>query len=120
MGFFYVVGHGVDLDLQQRLEDESRAFFELPDVEKARIAMAHGGRAWRGWFPVGGELTSGRPDHKEGIYFGSELPPDDPRVAVRRLPLHGPNLFPSRPAGLRDAVLEYLEAMQGLAATVAE
>ena len=42
--------------------------------------MAHGGRAWRGWFPLGGELTSGRPDRKEGLYFGEELPPDDPRV----------------------------------------
>ena len=28
--------------------------------------MTHGGRAWRGWFPVGGELTSGAPDMKEG------------------------------------------------------
>ena len=57
--------------------------------------MARGGRAWRGWFPFEGELTSGRPDRKEGIYFGEELPPDDPRV-VRGTPLHGPNLFPPR------------------------
>ena len=72
--------------------------------------MVHGGRAWRGWFPVGGELTSGVPDRKEGIYFGAELGADDPRGA-RRAPLHGPNLFPRRPAGLRDAVLEYIDAM---------
>ena len=37
--------------------------------------MARGGRAWRGWFPFEGELTSGRADRKEGIYFGEELPP---------------------------------------------
>jgi hypothetical protein len=36
--------------------------------------MQLGGRAWRGYFPVGGELTSGRPDLKEGIYFGAEYP----------------------------------------------
>ena len=36
--------------------------------------MARAGRAWRGWFPLGGELTSGVPDGKEGIYFGEELP----------------------------------------------
>ena len=35
--------------------------------------MARAGRAWRGWFPLGGELTSGVPDGKEGIYFGEEL-----------------------------------------------
>jgi isopenicillin N synthase-like dioxygenase len=76
--------------------------------------MAHGGRAWRGWFPVGGELTSGRPDRKEGIYFGSELPEDDPRVRAGR-PLHGANLFPSAVPELRDAVLAYIDAMTALA-----
>jgi isopenicillin N synthase-like dioxygenase len=113
VGFFYVVGHAVDEDLQGRLEALSREFFGLPDDEKARIAMAGGGRAWRGWFPVGGELTSGRPDRKEGIYFGAELAPDHPRVAAG-VPLHGPNLFPARPAGLRDAVLAYMAAMTDL------
>ncbi len=42
--------------------------------------MALGGRAWRGYFPLGGELTSGRPDWKEGLYLGTELPADDPLV----------------------------------------
>jgi isopenicillin N synthase-like dioxygenase len=109
-GFFYVVGHGVSTALQTRVESLAREFFALPDAEKARVAMAHGGRAWRGWFPVGGELTSGAPDMKEGFYFGEEIAPDDPRV-VDRTPLHGPNLFPDRPAGLRDAVLEYIDAL---------
>jgi isopenicillin N synthase-like dioxygenase len=113
VGFFYVIGHAVDEVLQGRLEALSREFFGLPDDEKARIAMAGGGRAWRGWFPVGGELTSGRPDRKEGIYFGAELAPDHPRVAAG-VPLHGPNLFPARPAGLRDAVLAYMAAMTDL------
>ena len=72
--------------------------------------MAHGGRAWRGWFPLDGELTSGEPDHKEGIYFGEELGPDDSRVQ-RALPLHGPNLFPEQPAHLRSLVLAYLDEM---------
>jgi isopenicillin N synthase-like dioxygenase len=112
-GFFYVVGHGVDERLQERLEDSAREFFALDDSEKSRIAMARGGPAWRGWFPVGGELTSGVPDRKEGLYFGAELPTSDPRVRAGR-PLHGPNLFPARPAGLRDAVLDYLDAMTAL------
>ena len=57
--------------------------------------MSLGGRAWRGYFPAGGELTSGRPDWKEGLYLGSELPDDHPLVRART-PLHGRNLFPSR------------------------
>lgn len=116
-GFFYIVGHGVDPALQARLDGLARAFFELPEDEKARIEMARGGRAWRGWFPVGGELTSGVPDLKEGIYFGAELPPSHPRVRAGTA-LHGPNLFPERPAELRATVLAYLEAMTRLGQAV--
>ncbi|HEX5615610.1 MAG TPA: 2-oxoglutarate and iron-dependent oxygenase domain-containing protein [Acidimicrobiia bacterium] len=112
-GFFLVAGHGVDPALVARLDAAAREFFARPESEKATIAMEHGGRAWRGWFPVGGELTSGRPDRKEGVYFGAELAPDDPRVRAG-VPLHGPNLFPAEPPELRDAVLEYLHAMTTL------
>ena len=75
--------------------------------------MARGGRAWRGWFPVGGELTSGRPDRKEGIYFGAELDADHPRVragiaAARRQPL------PRRPADLATTVLRWMTTMTEL------
>ena len=108
-GFFYIEGHGIDDRLQGALRAASRAFFALPDEEKMRIAMLHGGRAWRGYFPVGGELTSGRPDLKEGLYLGTELPADDPRVRAG-WPLHGANLWPGHPPGLRDAVLDYMAA----------
>ncbi len=117
-GFFYVVGHGVDPALQARLDDQARAFFDRPEEEKSAIAMSRGGRAWRGWFPVGGELTSGRPDRKEGIYFGAELGADHPRVRAA-VPLHGANQFPSFPAGLRQTVLPYLDALTGLGQAVA-
>jgi len=107
-GFFYVTGHGVRAELLAALAEASAAFFALPEAEKLQIAMARGGRAWRGYFPVGGELTSGLPDQKEGLYFGTELQPGDPRVAVG-LPLHGPNLFPVQVPGLKPLVLEYLD-----------
>src|SRR3954465_15857569 len=58
-GFFYVVGHGGDEDLQLRLRELSRAFFDRSTEEKLRIAMPLGGRASRGYFRVGDELTSG-------------------------------------------------------------
>jgi isopenicillin N synthase-like dioxygenase len=107
-GFFYAVGHGVDEGLQRRLEHLSREFFDQDLERKLEIRMSLGGRAWRGYFPPGGELTSGRPDLKEGLYFGAELPAGDHR------PLHGPNLFPEHPAGFRDTVLDYLDAMTAL------
>jgi isopenicillin N synthase-like dioxygenase len=116
-GFFYISGHGVPEDLQARLDAGARAFFALPEADKAAVAMDGGGRAWRGWFPLDGELTSGRPDRKEGIYFGAELGPDDPRVRAGT-PLHGSNLFPAELPELRSAVLAYLDAMTDLGHTV--
>ena len=92
-GFFYISGHGVPPSLLERLDQAARRFFELPLDQKMEISMDRGGRAWRGFFPVGGELTSGRPDLKEGVYFGAELPEGDPRAG---LPLHGRNLFPAQ------------------------
>lgn len=113
VGFFSVVHHGVDPTLCTRLDRLAREFFARPDTEKDAVAMPRGGPAWRGWFPLHGELTSGTPDHKEGYYFGRELPATDPRVRAG-LPLHGPNLFPAVPAELGATVLEYLDALETL------
>jgi isopenicillin N synthase-like dioxygenase len=112
-GFFYAVGHGLDEGLQRRLLELSRRFFAQDLDAKLRIRMALGGRAWRGYFRVGDELTSGKPDQKEGLYFGAELPPDHPHVRDGT-PLHGPNLFPAEPPGLREAVLDYMAALTQL------
>ncbi|MFA5775577.1 MAG: 2-oxoglutarate and iron-dependent oxygenase domain-containing protein [Ilumatobacteraceae bacterium] len=106
-GFFLVSGHGVDKQLAEDLEALSRTFFALPDSEKSLISMEHAGTAWRGWFPLGGEVTSGVADQKEGLYFGTELDASDPRVRDG-LPLHGPNLFPARPSGMRNTVLRWM------------
>jgi isopenicillin N synthase-like dioxygenase len=111
-GFFYVVGHGVDEELVARLQRLAREFFALDLATKMRIRMELGGPAWRGYFPVGAELTSGVPDQKEGLYFGSELGDDDPRVRAAT-PMHGRNLFPDI-AGFRETTLEYLAALTDL------
>jgi isopenicillin N synthase-like dioxygenase len=111
-GFFYVTGHGVDAALVKRLEDLSHRFFELPEETKMQWRMALGGRAWRGFFPLGGELTSGRPDWKEGLYLGTELPATHPLVQAKT-PVHGPNLFPDLP-GFREAILDYMAAVTQL------
>lgn len=108
-GFFYITGHGVAPDILEHLDRTSRQFFALSDEEKMAISMDRGGAAWRGFFPVGGELTSGRADIKEGIYFGTELPLDHPRVQAG-LPLHGGNLWPQQVPDLRRAVEHYMAA----------
>ncbi len=57
------------------------------------------------------------PDWKEGLYFGEELGADDPRVRAG-WPLHGANLFPDRPDGLRAAVLELVDALTAVGHTL--
>lgn len=103
VGFFVVRDHGADLDALADLDRHARAFFARPVEEKAAVAMPTGGRAWRGWFPAGGELTSGVPDGKEGYYFGADHGPDHPRV-VEGVPLHGANRYLPEDDTLRSAV----------------
>jgi isopenicillin N synthase-like dioxygenase len=113
-GFFYAVGHAISGETLERLDAASRRFFALPEETKMQIAMAKGGRAWRGFFPVGGELTSGKPDIKEGLYFGEELGPDDARVKAG-LPLHGANQFPDAVPELRGAVMDFTRGAEASA-----
>ena len=114
-GFFYVTGHGIEEQLALRLQYLSRRFFGLPEAVKARYAMALGGSAWRGWFPLGGELTSGRPDWKEGLYLGTDLPANDPRVLANR-PLHGGNILPGDDVlpGFAATIRAWMAAVEAL------
>lgn len=119
LGFFYASGHAITSQTLGLLTEASNRFFGLPHAEKMKIAMANGGRAWRGFFPVGGELTSGRPDIKEGVYFGEELGVDDPRVRAS-LPLHGANLFPAAVPELQTAVAAFMEQAERSAHAIME
>jgi len=114
VGFFYITDTGVPLSLTDSIEASARTFFQLPAVEKRAIDMARGGRAWRGYFGVGDELTSGRADQKEGIYFGTEGQAGDLR------PLHGPNVWPAGAAGaaLKADVTAYMAHMKRLGAVL--
>jgi isopenicillin N synthase-like dioxygenase len=119
LGFFYAAGHAISDATMGSLMRTSRQFFALPEPEKMKIAMARGGRAWRGFFPVGGELTSGRPDIKEGVYFGEELGPSDPRVKTGML-LHGANLFPDAVPDLKPAVMTFMSEAERSAHAIME
>lgn len=111
VGFFRV--SGVPAAERSALTEAAREFFALDEAAKAAISMEHGGRAWRGWFPLGGEETLGVPDHKEGLYFGIEHAADDPRV-LAGTPLCGANQFPAQVPRLRELVGRHCERMTAL------
>lgn len=110
VGFFYIKNHNVPESLQEELVSISKSFFNQSPEEKYKIAMSKGGKAWRGYFGVGDEVTSGIPDQKEGIYFGTEIKTNDPR------PLHGQNQWPENELGesMEMIVLTYMNEMKNL------
>ena len=81
-----------------------------------KFPWIRGGKAWRGYFLPETELTSGKPDLKEGLYFAEDLPADHPKVKAG-IPLHGANLYPDIP-GFDRVVLHYFEQISALAETL--
>jgi isopenicillin N synthase-like dioxygenase len=104
-GFFALADHGVDGASRERLIEAAHRVFGLSRDRKEAVSLAHGGPAWRGWFPLEGELTSGVADLKEGYYFGREEP-------AGALPLHGPNVWPDEVPDLRTEVLAWMASME--------
>lgn len=112
-GFFYIINHGVSVVLQQELEELSQQFFHLSLAVKNEINMKKTGKAWRGYFPIKGELTSNMPDLKEGIYFGEEH--DKNCSEVKNItPLFGSNLYPTEIPELKRVVEQYMLALKEL------
>lgn len=112
-GFFYISNHGIEKQLQKKLEKLAKDFFSQNMDKKMEISMDKGGKAWRGYFALLDELTANKPDYKEGIYFGEELPNDHPKVQ-KGVFMHGKNLFPSTVHELEEVVLEYISKLTHL------
>lgn len=99
-GFFYLTGHGVPQEAFDEVLRLAREFFALPDEVKNEISQLQSPQ-FRGYSRLGGELTNGRVDWREQIDIGPEreVVPD----AEGYWHLQGPNLWPSRPEGFREA-----------------
>ncbi len=113
VGFFYLTGHGVNPGLIASILDLSRRFFELPDGDKLAIEMINSPH-FRGYNRAGREYTRGKPDWREQVDIGPELPAlaDDPQRPWRRL--QGPNQWPAALPELRPTLLAYQEAVTAL------
>jgi isopenicillin N synthase-like dioxygenase len=108
VGFFAVSDHGADDAIRQQVIALAAEFFSQPVEAKSQVAMTASGGAWRGWFPLGGELTSGVPDAKEGFYVGRHQP------GVLGRAMHGPNVWPAHPPALAPAVDAWMASMEAL------
>jgi len=121
IGFFTIVGHGVDDALVRRMSDVSRAFFDLPVDDKQRVRRPRPEQS-RGYIGLGEENLSysvGRDttDLKEFFAIGPVDVPDEPYYrAPAAYPSFAPNVWPEKPAELRAIYTEYYRAMERLAA----
>jgi isopenicillin N synthase-like dioxygenase len=119
-GFFQIVGHGVDLEFIQSVYDVSRAFFDLPESEKALVSQPSPDQV-RGWSAVGkeglsyslGEEAPG--DLKEKMDMGPPNVPDEPYYSMQQAGPHfAPNVWPARPEQFRALWEQYFLTMSEL------
>jgi len=103
VGFFAVVGHGIEPALRAEVLERAVEFFALPDDKKRALAIERSANN-RGYAGIAGErLQPDLPgDLKESFDIGPELPADTPNLS----PLEGPNQWPDQP-GFRDTLERY-------------
>jgi len=114
VGFFYLTGHGIDSDLLHRVQQQARAFFALPEADKAAVGMIHSPH-FRGYNRAASEITRGQPDLREQFDLGAErqaLPLDPHSPPWARL--QGPNQWPAQLPALKPLLLEWQQAMTGM------
>ncbi len=121
IGFFAIVGHGIDVGVIDRVVELARAFFRLDRAEKDLVAPPTQ-FDFRGYLGI--DTTS------LAATLGAESPPDlcesfnvsgfdDPTVRSRATvagyeAIFRENLWPERPEGLRDAFEEYYRVLEEL------
>ncbi|CAG8882756.1 unnamed protein product [Penicillium egyptiacum] len=120
-GFFQITGHRVPLELQRRVVDCSKRFFDLPLEEKLKVDKN------LNTFNRGYELLRSQmlevgtgPELKEGLYIGEEIPEDHPYYLEKKLN-SGPNQWPPtvpRKEEFKETTMEYYHAVFDLAKDV--
>ncbi len=115
IGFFYIAGHGFDMSLVTRLREAASEFFNLPETARRSLGLDP---SMRGFLPLFyhsqiSDSFSGT-SHQEGFWIGAEFGSDI------RNPLEQANRWPQHPERLRPIMLEYLEAIESLAAVLGQ
>jgi isopenicillin N synthase-like dioxygenase len=128
IGFFTVIGHGVDETVIGDACQQALAFFDLPLAEKLAVAMPTPGYPY-GYSRLRGESLSrslggeAPPDLKETFNLGPVDPPPRPLGEMAdeyERAVYAPNLWPDGLPAFRPAIERYSRAMADLAGTLME
>ncbi len=90
VGFFQLVGHGIDQSFFDEHASQRARFFSVPEADRRSIAKTNSPH-FRGWEHVGAELTGGRPDLREQLDLSTEHPVRGLDLEPAYLRLDGPN-----------------------------
>ena len=121
IGFLVIAGHGVAQARVDAMRRVTRAFFDLPHWEKLRVKMPPD--RYRGLMCVGSEDVAysmaedeGAPDWRESFVMGPhDHAYDDYHYGVQGWRFFAANLWPDRPAEMRQLWQAYYREMERLA-----
>ena len=115
-GFFYISNHGIDPILMEQAFAVSKAFFELPEVDKQAIAVD---RNQRGWLGQGMSRMQGSKTHdlKEVFFWGPHTEADDVDVLACK-PLCAMNQWPKDFPRLYEDLIPYYDPVCQMARRV--
>ncbi|MFJ6213541.1 isopenicillin N synthase family dioxygenase [Streptomyces sp. NPDC092296] len=115
VGFFHLVGHGIDPAETGALMRAVRAFFALPEADRLSIANLRSPH-FRGYTRTGDERTAGRRDWRDQLDIGAERPSRAPQPGEPPYWwLEGPNQWPAALPELRPAALGWIDRLAGVA-----
>jgi isopenicillin N synthase-like dioxygenase len=124
IGFLLIAGHRVPEDLIQTVDQVSREFFDLPLEDKMRVVRP-APDVTRGYIPIEGESVArsrgeyAPGDLNESLMIGPVEVGDEAYYRSSAAGKHfAPNLWPERPAALREVYTTYFRVMSDLARTL--
>ncbi|MBL3664601.1 isopenicillin N synthase family oxygenase [Streptomyces sp. M2CJ-2] len=108
VGFFHLVGHGVDPAETDALMAAVRKFFTLPEADRHAISNLNSPH-FRGYTRIGDERTTGNRDWRDQLDIGAERPPRIPGPGEPSFWwLEGPNQWPAALPELRTVALNWI------------
>ncbi|EAT76065.2 hypothetical protein SNOG_16525 [Parastagonospora nodorum SN15] len=120
-GFFQITGHNVPLELQNKIMDWNRKFFDLSLEQKNEVNKDTTNTWNRGYELMESQiLEEGTlPELKEGFYIGDEISKEHPYFVHKKLN-SGPNMWPSElvlpnVADFKATALDYYSQVVSLA-----
>lgn len=117
VGFYFIINHGVDQALIDRIFAAAARFHAQPLEEKLKLKIDEN---VLGYLPTQGATTrhsainaNNKPNVNEALFINRQLTPDHADVLARK-PFRALNRWPDRLPGFREEVLEYCGVMENL------